>query len=42
MLKKLYEETLLASKEFIGFLICLNFDDSGIAIREIKGLNYGQ
>lgn len=36
MLKKLYEETHLASKEFIGFLICLNFDDCGTAIREIQ------
>lgn len=36
MLKKLYEETHLASSEFIGFLICLNFDDCGTAIREIQ------
>ncbi len=36
MLKKLYEETHLTSKEFIGFLICLNFDDCGTAIREIQ------
>lgn len=36
MLKKLYEETHIASKEFIGFLTCLNFDDCGTAIREIQ------
>ncbi|MBU5439814.1 hypothetical protein KQI42_17495 [Tissierella sp. MSJ-40] len=36
MLKKLYDETHLASREFIGFLICLNFDDCGTAIREIQ------
>lgn len=36
MLKRLYEETHLASREFIGFLICLNFDDCGTAIREIQ------
>ena len=36
MLKKLHDETHLATKEFIGFLICLNFDDCGTAIREIQ------
>lgn len=36
MLKKLHDETHLTSREFIGFLICLNFDDCGTAIREIQ------
>lgn len=36
MLKKLYEEAHLSSKEFIGFLMCLNFDDCGTGVREIQ------
>ncbi|MDU2064071.1 MAG: hypothetical protein E6713_04445, partial [Sporomusaceae bacterium] len=36
MLKKLYDETHLTSREFISFLICLSFDDCGTAIREIQ------
>lgn len=36
ILKTFYDETHLTSKQFIGFLICLNFDDCGTAIREIQ------
>jgi hypothetical protein len=36
MLKRLYSETKLESKKFIGFLLCLDFSDCGASIREIQ------